>query len=294
MLKTPTFADASNFFQLPASNLVFTTGNVKSIRDAVGRDIELYCVENGIVFAGHKVRRRHKNRNPIRILVPDEKLVFDTPDVEIRDFMIILNELFIPKEYFCKVTRRCNYSSTKYENYERHISKCAEISKQNIKTIQHQYGEVDYLISKLHKNGYLPEEALEYRKDYICTYDIETLEHHTNRESVSTLKEIAVHRLCSVAVANNHGRSKCFIRDDSTHKACVSMVSKFVKEISWHLQTHEDSMPNYFDVAMTKLEADAVRDDEIPLARRMILKKWLGQLKKYCKMDIYGFNSGES
>ena len=62
-----------------------------------------------------------------------------------------------------------------------------------------------------------------------------------------------------------------------------------------HLKKHEETIPIYFDAAITKLEADAVDDTlDIPKKQRMILQKWNGELKNYIRMDIYGFNSGES
>ena len=292
LLNVDSLNDALNFLSIPNPSAEFVNcqANLKQIQTQIQRDIIICMRENAIIYPWFKLPRKFADKDPIKLLLnsPDE------PELNgsFGQFKVIMNPAFIPTIYHCNVLDKCNYSTDRYHNYKRHIDLCATINVQKINTIQKMYGEDDYVIGKLVSDGYLPSEALSFRKTYVVAYDIEAYEKLEPSTSTGNLTTIALHKLLSIGVGNNRGQEECFVRSDSSHEAAGAIVKSFVDTLEDHLENHELSIPTYFTECITNLEAHC-EDGEISKKKRMKLQSLANKIKKYIKMDVWGFNSGK-
>ena len=175
-------------------------------------------------------------------------------------------------------------------HFKNHTAKCAEISKQKIEGKLRPYGLKSNAVKELVSMGYLPGEALNFRKTFFCTFDIESLEDKTQLEGLKNVE--AIHRLASISIACNDGRQDCFVRRNSSHEAAFELVHEFVDKIREIQEHHELLMPDYFFSCVDQLEIDA-EDESIPKKRRMELTSLKNKVQSYLNLDIYGFNSGK-
>ena len=291
LLNVDSLNDALDLLLIPQSScdFLYDEDTLKQISSDLKRDIIICMRENGIIYPWYKVSRKFVGKDPIQLLLnsPDDPELNES----FGQFKIIMNPLFVPKTYYCNVIDKCNYSTDRYDNYLRHKETCATTNVQKIHTIQKTYGEDDYVIRRLVSDGYLPSEALSFRKKFVVAYDIEAFEELTSNTSTGNLRTLALHKLLSIAVANNFGQEACFVRTDSSHEAAAAIVKSFVDTLEDHLVHHELSIPAYFPECITHLEAHC-EDVEIPKKKRMKLLSWANKIKKYIKMDVWGFNSG--
>ena len=297
LLRVPNFYDVTILFGLhPISDLKYSIDGITRIAKQINRDIIIFMTHrdgNGedIIYPKVSPRLRFTDNEPIRILLDNT----DEPDYNstISNFRLILDPDCIPKVYYCNVLERCNYSTNRFRDYTLHTSICLEKNTQEIESVQAVYGKDRYVIKNLIDEGYLPADALNFRKNFIVCFDIEAFEHLLDCDTTANQQVIALHKLLSIAIGTNTGKQNCFVRQDSTHESAAEIVKLFVDELEVYLQDHHKSIPHYFEECLNLLDA-AQHDDSILKKKRMILGKWAGSIKKYLKMDVFGFNSGNN
>ena len=137
--------------------------------------------------------------------------------------------------------------------------------------------------------GFLPPECLQFRKEYICCFDIESLEEPFEDDPGRNLRTIGIQKLVSVAIADNQGRTNCFVRKSSSPADAKHVVECMVKCIEEHLVIHRQTIPAYFTTALRRMEELASTMERVPA---MKLQSKITALRKYIGLDVYGFNSG--
>ena len=135
----------------------------------------------------------------------------------------------------------------------------------------------------------MPSECLQFRKEYICVFDIESLQEPFEDDPGRNLQTIGIQKLVSVAIADNQGRSNCFVRKSSSPADAKDVVENMVKAIQKHLVIHRQTIPAYFSTALQRMEELASTMERVPA---MKLQSKITALRKYLALDLYGFNSG--
>ena len=137
--------------------------------------------------------------------------------------------------------------------------------------------------------GLVPESAINFRKDLIVSYDIESLESKENLEGLTNVD--AIHKLCSIGVGTNNGDSKCFIREDSSHQAAELIVRDFIDYLDDLNAEYEGHLPSYFFEALDQIELLTSSESALPKSKKMELSSLKLKLENYMILDIWGFNS---
>ena len=217
-------------------------------------------------------------------------MIEDAEHDEWMNIKLICNPKFIPTIYHCRVTKNCGFFTEHSGNFQQHISRCEEMSKQKIEGKLKPYGVNRNVVEQLVEMGYLPNEACDFRKTFFCAYDIEALE---DKSVVGEMKNVeGIHRIVSISIACNDGHQKCFIRKDSSHEAAVELVEEFVQEVREISDNHMLELPDYFYSCIEQLEED-LHEDGLSLGNKMILGGLKRKVENYCQLDIYGFNSAK-
>ena len=206
------------------------------------------------------------------------------PNQIIRDFEV-LNSVELPLS--CGITSSCLYSGRR-DNLKRHEKTCTD--EQTTITQQKPYGKDSSTINRLIDLGHLPKEASTYRKTFFTSFDIESLEDKSNAESMKNV--VAVHKIVSIAVSTNQGHSRCFVRENSTHRAVVEMfeaVLNFLEEIN---RDYLVTIPHYFHECIENLEVMCNDESSLPKKQKMELCMLKSKLSNYVIQDVFGFNSG--
>ena len=242
--------------------------------------------DDGNMFPYYSPRNKDTSFRTVNILIKEEPNF----NQEIVNFSLITNEKIIPKVYVCSKMVKCNYSTSRYDNYLRHIQKCPEISTQKIYTTQAMYGILAGPLDHLIKSGYLPEEAKEFRKSIFISFDIEAIESKTGILRKKTL-EVAEHKVLSIAIGANTGFEWAQHRKDSSPDAAFMLVENFLDKISTLQDVYDAQFPDFFHDAIETLETDLKCETLSRVKKRYLnmLKNYLG---KYLKMDIYSYNGG--
>lgn len=273
----------------PSEMPEFSLSQIEDIQDLINRDIHLYHIfEEGAESYYKPDVLKFPDYKPISILLDDGEPDFDT---KITDLTVICNEKFVPIVYKCKVTAECGYSTKIHQHYRRHIDICAKISIQQIFGKQISYGKDSNPLEFIMEAGYLPREALEFRKSHVVAFDIECLEELTNNNMETNTVIHAIHKLLSIAVGDNTGNEECFVRESSAHNSAVKLVRQFVDKLEELEPLHTKSIPDYFYNAIDQIEADITAED-LDKLRRTQLTSMKRMLESYVKMDVFGFNSG--
>ena len=257
--------------------LDFTMQNLDRIKAHIKADFQLMF--NGEIY--YNVKRKYSSciwielKNP-----PDENEIM-------RNFVLHFKPF--QEKRLCTKSQACCYTG-RSDNLTRHEKTCND--EQLTISQQVDYGLDKTVIKRLFDLGYLPEEALRYRKDFITTFDIECLE---DREHAESLKNVeAVHRIVSVAISTNRGHSNCFIRNDSSHEAVVKMFEKFLDYLDEINAMHDDELPDYFHEAIEHIELMCSSESTLLKSDKMELEKLKRTLEKYMLHDVFGFNSGKN
>ena len=100
-------------------------------------------------------------------------------------------------------------------------------------------------------------------------------------------------KILSIAASSNRGHSQVFIRNNSSHEAVLELVENFADFLETLFEVHIESLPDYFQTGIEKLEI--LQSDESDLIKKdkMEASYLANQLKKYIKLDVFGFNSSE-
>ena len=276
LLKCGNFDDLKNFLGLKTC-FKFNFSNFSKIEGDVRKNIVVFDIKANILH--NPVRKKFEETLNIALEnVPD----FNN---EIKDFYYIPKiENFLREQKskinVCKKTLGCSYSTDRAPNLERHVQICT--SEQKIFIKQREYGSNKNLLHELISLGYLSERIFDFRKNFWCTYDIETFE--SGQENIL--------KILSISAATTSGRVECFVRETDDHDSVVIMIEKFVNFLENALDEFDQSLPDYLKNALAKLSED--KDAEgISIFEKRKLAGLYSQLKSYCSMSVYGFNSGK-
>ena len=202
---------------------------------------------------------------------------------EIRNFKILFNLSLLPKNFICEKSNLCSYRTNRSDLSKKHEKTC--VSSQITFEKQLSYGSNQYIVNELINQGFLPREALRYRKTFFCSYDIETIE----TKNTNIIGVEAIHKILSISVASNSGRVKCFVRKNDTHESVIELIERFLDFVDNLCTDFRKSLPGYFFEAENKINE---KIESSPKIRKRELSSLLSNLKKYCLMSIFGFNSG--
>ena len=259
--------------QNPMIDFMFT--NLIQIKKEIQADIQILQHDEII----YNVKKKHQKC--LWIELRDDQ----NENQIIRNFILHLKPFTEKRQ--CSKTDGCRYSG-RINNLRRHERICTD--QQTIIDQQVEYGTDKTTIKHLVDLGYLPDEALQFRKNFVTTYDIECLE---DKENVEDMKNVeAVHRLVSIAASTNRGHSCSFIRKDSSNEAVVVMINDFLNFLDDLNAEHDDEIPTYFNDAIEKIDLMCSDDSTLLKSDKMKLQHLKGNLEKYLLQDIFGFNSG--
>ena len=281
------FNDLEDLLQIKHISLKFSLENLYNIQVEIDQNIILHKFQEEIIVPYYKPPYPAcPSKNFINLFILEEPEFSE----EIFNFCLMLNLNLIPTEFHCKLMKKCYFKSSSYYNFVRHQKNCLENSIQKIFGEQKAYGKDSIPLEKIVKAGYLPREALLFRKAMIQTYDIETFEQLQNFDPNSNTIIHATHKLLSVALGNNRGYKKCFVRYDSSHEAAEQLIKNFVDSLEEMEVMHSDSLPDYFADGIQLIEEDLNSDISKSEQANIISMKNI--LRSFLKMDIYGYNSG--
>jgi hypothetical protein len=283
------FDDFSDLMDLKKTALKFSLANIANIQLEIDHNLIIYQnFDEDIVPYYKPAFQLCPSKNTTYMLLQGQEPDYEN---ELKQFHLILNLAFIPKEFVCKLVKSCSYTTSRYDNFQRHQATCLEFSVQKIIAKEKAYGINATPLDQIVESGYLPKIALLFRKTFIQTFDIETFEKLESNDLRANTVVHATHKLLSVAVGNNKGYKKCFVRSSSSHEAAVQMVKKFVDSLEEMELIHEKHIPDYFFNAIDVMEVDLKSD--LNRLNKSKISQMINVLKSYVKMDIFGFNSGK-
>ena len=140
--------------------------------------------------------------------------------------------------------------------------------------------------------GYLPPEALHYRKTYFVTYDIEAFEEIVDTKAKQTITH-AYQKFLSIAIGSNFEDSFCFVRENSSHEAVQKVIKNFVDTLEILHEKHTEMVPTFFAEAIDLMEQDCL-DPNILKSSRIKLQAMRRFLYQYERLDVFGYNSGKN
>ena len=142
----------------------------------------------------------------------------------------------------------------------------------------------------------LPESFRSFIQKFKATWDIETLEenaHKENEENSATVTN-AIHKVVSLGVSSNLPgfADRFFCRASSSQEDGESMIAEFLEYLFNMAEKLQDLLPEQIVKAAEEL-TEKLKGQEFSygMCAEKVLKN---HLKNYCKLSVYGFNSGKS
>ena len=158
-----------------------------------------------------------------------------------------------------------------------------------------KFGDPIDPIAMIIKKGYLPESFRSFLQKYKATWDIETLEEKIYQESDENMSTVtnAIHKIVSLGVSSNLPgfENRFFCRSSSAQKDGEAMMAKFLEYLFKMAEKLQELLPEQI--------TDAADELSEKLQGQMFSKgsceerTLLNHLKNYCKLSVYGFNSGK-
>ena len=150
-------------------------------------------------------------------------------------------------------------------------------------------------IAMIIEKGFLPESFRSFLQKFKATWDIETLEekvYQENDENMATITN-AIHKIVSLGVSSNIPgfENRFFCRSSSAQKDGEAMMAKFLEHLFKMAEKLQELLPEQITNAAEELGEK--------LQGQMFSKggceerTLLNHLKNYCKLSVYGFNSGK-
>ena len=150
-------------------------------------------------------------------------------------------------------------------------------------------------IAMIIEKGFLPESFRSFLQKFKATWDIETLEekvYQENDENMATITN-AIHKIVSLGVSSNIPgfENRFFCRSSSAQKDGEAMMAKFLEHLFKMAEKLQELLPEQITNAAEELGEK--------LQGQMFSKNvceertLLNHLKNYCKLSVYGFNSGK-
>ena len=216
---------------------------------------------------------------------------------EIDDFYLIQSVKLLPKLYVCTKTKKCKYDTYDKFSFTRHLQTCGISNVKVVECQQWAYGNDESVVAEMVKMEIVPPEALNYRNNLLCTWDIETMERKTgNFAPEMGMVTEATHSLLSLAVGSNlpNYKPKCWIRRSSCPSEETRIIKNFVNELKCIRAEKLKLLPEWIEKAEEKIF------DQFELLKRQktrFTSKQLGAYRKFLKklkyLDVFGFNTAK-
>ena len=161
---------------------------------------------------------------------------------------------------------------------------------------QSRFGLPNSPIDKIIEKGLLPETFRSFIQNFKATWDIETLEENTykeNDEHAATVTN-AIHKVVSLGVSSNipDYDDKFFCRSSSAQEDGEKMIAEFLEYLFKMAGKLQELLPEQIVKAADEL-SQKVKGQEF--SKSMCEERTLlNHLKNYCKLSVYGFNSGKN
>ena len=289
LLKFSSVDELLNFYELSPSSSIFNLTQIPQFRSKFQADVHIFQKNDDYIYPIYKpAASKFPEKPSLKIFI---KLPDLGPNEEIRNFYLITNPNFITKIYICKLVKNCKFSTRKPQNLRDHQAICEKINVQTICGEIKAYGKAGYIMDEICDSGYLPPEAKKFRKNFFCTFDIETFEKLDNIYTTFKTEIQAHHHVLSIAVGTNRTFENCWVRTDDSHGAVVKLVNQFILYLEKIYLIYQHEMPTYFSEAIELLEQD-INDKLIAKSKRMRLNSMKFFLEQFIKLDVFGFNSG--
>ena len=210
---------------------------------------------------------------------------------------LILNEKAVTKVYMCEF-EDCPFFTENRGTFFAHVKSCKDFTR-SVQAKQRIYGTHESPLAGLVSDGYLPRKALTFSHKYFACFDIETLETREDddvdieakrEEGLSFKNEL---KFCSIALGSNipDVETQCFVRESSSADSAEKTMEAFFARLSFIKQKFDDAIPEYFLEAKQKLEKKISNMDFS--AERTKLFKYLGYLKTFSSLIVFGYNSSK-
>ena len=176
-------------------------------------EIHVKCPENG--SAKFYVPVKKKYQTTLCFLLEEKPR---TSKSLIENFELINDRKKLFHKYICDMMKNCKYTTSHRAHYERHRRLCRNYNTPKEIFKQKTFGSNDEIFKEMIEKGIIPWYAADFRTDFICTFDCETLESKIEGpENQKGLTDKAVLNLLSIAVGTNCEsiESKCWIRKSS-------------------------------------------------------------------------------
>ena len=108
--------------------------------------------------------------NPVRKICPDKEaikiMILKEPTLseEIINFNYLFTTRCLQKFYYCSISKKCHYRCDKQQLLQVHEKICTKNSHQVTLGSQKTYGNDNFVLKEIVAAGYLPFEALGFRK----------------------------------------------------------------------------------------------------------------------------------
>ena len=163
------------------------------------------------------------------------------------------------------------------------------------------------MLNMLISRGYLPENFRNYRQNYLCCWDIETLETKQELHSDTTIQIEALHSVVSIryfifiwwlafikfSVSSNlpECETEFFYRKSSEPEAAGALISEFLDYL-WSLEKkYNELIPSEITEAISALKEKIVTEKFSK--SQTVEKRLLAFLNQFGQFPCYGYNSGK-
>lgn len=156
------------------------------------------------------------------------------------EFFLVANDKLLQKEAVLKCDE-CDYRTTRKNDLDKH-----EKTEHATKIVSKQVvrGNPESILEFGVRMGFIPEQYINYRQEYICVFDIECLEtEYTGKKEGMDMYIDKAQKIVSLAVGSNipGGGDKFFYRKTSQPEAEEELIEEFVEyleEIHTQLLIH--------------------------------------------------------
>lgn len=161
--------------------------------------------------------------------------------------------------------------------------------------VKSKFGMPINAIEKIIEKGYLPESFRSFIQIFKATWDIETLEekiYKENDENAGTVTN-AIHKVVSLGVSSNLPgyENRFFCRSSSAQEDGEFMIGEFLEYLFKMAAKLQELLPEQIVNAAEELgeKLQGQMFSKGACADRTLLN----HLRNYCKLSVYGFNSGK-
>ena len=165
--------------------------------------------------------------------------------------------------YFCN---KCMVGFNRTDNLTRHQnSENGCIVESKVVPKQKIYGMPSDIPSELLEADLINEEHVNFRQEYYCSWDIETLEEELTNEN----REKAILGLVSIsAMSSSDAKPTCFVREGDTTEHIRDLVDKFLSFLEIKTLEFEEKTPKKFYESLKFIaETESRRREEQKAAR---------------------------